>query len=275
MSIIIDVQKLKEKMKAPNNEIVCIDVRTKNAQFETGEEAYKHSHLPGAVFLDMKNDLTGEDSFFPEPIELASKLGEMGIRRETEIVLYDQGNNRAASKAWTVFQYLGHEQVYILQGGFQDWALHNDVTAKVTKRKAVQYEVNPQLDFVVGIKELEQKIHGERSNLIDSRSYDRYIGQVEPKYKKAGHIPGAKNFHSKEVFDENGLWKSKQELKGHFASLRSDKEIIVSCGSGNSACMNLVALKEAGYQDVKIYPGGFSEWINKNNEVATGDEAKS
>ncbi|MBO1002291.1 sulfurtransferase [Pseudogracilibacillus auburnensis] len=276
MSIILNVEELKKMLDRDGIELVIIDVRTKDKQFNTGEEAYKHSHITGALFLDFKADLTGRDSFLPEPEKLAKKLGDVGINNETPILFYDQGNHRSASKAWVVMKYLGHERMYILEGGFSAWVdAGNEVTATMPKlEEAAKYRVNLQKELVVDVKGVKDSLGNETSVLIDSRAHERYTGEVEPTYKKAGHIPGALNYHSKQVFEDHGIWKDKLDLETHFASLKNKEELIVSCGSGNSACMNIVALKEAGFKNVKLYPGGFSEWIeDDNNEVATGDQS--
>lgn len=274
MSVIINEQQLQEMLTHSEADVVMIDVRNKDDGFDTGLEAYTHSHIPGAVFLDIKKDLTGEKSFVPHPNKLAKVLGEKGISEESTIVIYDQGSNRPASKAWFVFYYLGHKKVYLLEGGFRAWVkANNEVTDEVSKRKETSYKAKSDVNRLVDMKEIKRRLPDESSVLIDSRSYERFIGKVEPKYKKAGHIPGAKNFYAKNAFAENGEWKSKQDLQKHFSTLKGKDEIIVSCGSGNSACMNLVALKAAGFDNVKLYPGGFSEWISyEENEVAQGKD---
>src|SRR5690625_1339205 len=119
MSIVINVEKLHEKITINNRNVKIIDVRTKDKEFASGEAAYEHCHLPEAFHLDFKKDFSGENSFLPEPEELAHKLGKMGINQSSDIVLYDQGNHRSASKAWLVLHYLGHDNVFILDGGFK------------------------------------------------------------------------------------------------------------------------------------------------------------
>ncbi|MEI3604158.1 sulfurtransferase [Pseudogracilibacillus sp. SE30717A] len=271
MSIIIDELELRKKLD--DKEIVILDVRTKYDDFETGEAAYKHSHVPGALYVDVNTYFKGTNTFLPDIDMLAKKLGDLGIRDDTSIVLYDQGNHRAATKAWVVFNYIGHEPVYILNGGFKAWAeAGNEVTTETPAFSPTIYHVKRNEDIVVSIDQVKASLETENAMLIDSRSYDRYSGKVEPKYKKAGHIPGAKNYHSKRVMSEKGLWKTTEELRCHFKDLQQDEEIMVSCGSGNSACINFVALIEAGFKEVKIYPGGFSEWIkDDHNEVEKTD----
>src|SRR5699024_9185592 len=106
----------------------------------------------------------------------------------------------------------------------------------------------------------------------DSRAYNRYIGEVEPLYDKAGHIPGAKHYFWKDVLEDEGHWKSIPALKEHFHPLHEAEKIIVSCGSGISACPNVVALKRAGFENVTLYPGSFSDWISyEDNPITKGE----
>lgn len=259
-----------------NEPYVYIDVRTKTAKFASGKLAYEHSHIPGAVFLDMKKDLSEANSFAPDVHQLAQKLGEHGISEQTKIVIYDQGNQRAASKAWYIFHYLGHQQVYILQGGFPAWtAVNGETTKEIPNRDATMYKPNVRQEVVTTIAGVKEKLKKGNATLIDARAPERYEGITEPKYEKAGHIPGAVNYHAQNMFSTAGMWKSKVELEKHFTGLKRNHQLIVSCGSGNSACMNLVALKEAGYDQVSLYAGGFSEWIQDDrNDVATGKDVR-
>lgn len=264
MSIILTAEDALKIRTNDKDNVVIIDVRSK--------EAYVDAHIPGALFLDVKQGLTGKESFLPEPENLERTLSDLGINNEDAIIFYDDGNHRAASKALFVMKYLGHKNVYVLDGGFSSWLkAGNDSTKELPTITPATYKAHPQESLVLTIDQVKEKLLTDESTLIDSRSSKRYTGEVEPKYKKAGHIPGAKNFQSKQVFDEEGLWKKQDKLKQHFQLLNDTNEVVVSCGSGNSACMNFVALMEAGFTDVKLYPGGFSEWINDDtNEVHQG-----
>lgn len=269
MTIILTIEEVEKHQEIHGEQLVFIDVRNKN-----GEEAYRKGHIPGAVFLNMKQDVSGQEAFFAEPVQLAQKLSALGITNEAPIILYDEGNHRAAAKAWFALYKIGHQgDLFILNGGFPAWESANyEVSDTPAKRGQVEYVVQPRMDATLNINEVKDRLDDKQSVLIDSRAHERYTGKVEPKYKKAGHIPGAVNYHSKQVFDEDGNWKSTADLKQHFSSLENKDEIIVSCGSGNSACLNAIALKEAGFKNVKLFSGGFSEWIEAGNDVATETE---
>lgn len=272
MSIIISAEEAKQMIE--NDAAICIDVRTKVDGFSDGEAAYRDHHIENAIYLHVKRDLSGEDTFLPQPETFAVTLGKHGIDETTPVIVYDEGNNRAASRAWVAFTYIGHDQVYLLNGGLDAWrAVGGMLTAERPEHEPKTYRVNVRERLLAHIDDVKEKLNDAQSVLIDSRAYDRYSGKIEPKYKKAGHIPGAKNYHAKLVQTEDGKWKEKDELEEHFAPLKRYDEVIVSCGSGNSACLNVVALKEAGFKNVRLFAGGFSEWISDDaNEVETDDE---
>ena len=192
MSIIISVEALEKKLTS--SDLVMLDVRTKYESFQTGKAAYEDSHITGAIYLDFKDDLSGKDTFLPDVEKLAEKLGALGISSQTEIVIYDEGYHRAASKAWFVLNYMGHDRLQLLNGGFSAWVeAGGTVTSDIPDREPKNYTVNKRPELLLQIEDIKKRIGDEQSVLIDSRSYKRYTGEVEPKYQKAGHIPGAVN----------------------------------------------------------------------------------
>lgn len=273
MEIILQANEVKEKLQEVAN-IAVIDVRIKDEKYGTGKAAYEQEHIEGAVYLDFKEDLSGKGTFLPSIPTLAEKLGAYGITRETPVVIYDEGNQRAAAKAYVVLSYLGHETVYLLNGGFKAWQEAGFlVTDQVQEVIPTKYDVQLDGSFLIDIEDVKERFEQAESVHIDSRAFERYTGEKEPKYKKAGHIPGAKNYHTKLLFDEAGAYKDTDTLQQHFEQIADKEEVVVSCGSGNSACMNVVAMKQAGLDNVKLYPGGFSEWIeDEDNKVAQGKE---
>lgn len=272
MKIMIEAEVLHERQE--KKPLLIIDVRTKDDLDNSGEAAYKAGHIPGAIFLDVKKDVTGEGEFLPEPTAFAEKLGSLGVDENVKIVLYDQGNHRSASKVWVALYYLGHEHVYILNGGYKAWQANQyEVSTKSLSKEPTNYRIHLRQEALVKLAEVKQQLEADSITLIDSRTYERYSGQAEPTYKKAGHIPGALNYETKQTFDQTGKLKGEAALRDHFKGVNQDEKVVVSCGSGNSAAVSMVALKEAGYKDVSLYAGGFSEWIEDNdNEVATEDK---
>lgn len=269
MTIIVSVEEAKRMME--NEAVRWIDVRQKEANFSDGEEAYFDHHIENAIYLHIKRDLTGKDTFLPEPESLAKKLSEKGITETTPVIIYDSENYRTATKTWVALHYIGHERAYILNGGLQAWQdAGGKLTDKIEQFAPKTYRTNVRTKLLAQINDVEESLTDEATVLIDSRAHQRYTGEVEPKYKKAGHIPGAVNYEAKRVLTEDGNWHDTTDLQKYFAKLKNYDDIIVSCGSGNSACLNVVALKEAGFSDVRLYAGGFSEWIaDDDREVET------
>lgn len=278
MSFIVSEDRLKEKLEKSTEKIVVIDVRAALNDSEIGREQYNESHIPGAVYLDLNTDLSGEvkehggSHPLPDVKVFAEKMGSIGIDQDTTVVIYDDSNDMYSARMWWLLYYMGHENVYLLDGGFKRWVeAGHKVTSKIPETSPTIFSPRLQSNATVDMEEV--KARKSSVVLIDSRGRERYLGNTEPLYKKAGHIPGAKHFSWQNVLSEDGLWKDALELEDNFATLPKDTEIIVSCGSGISACPNIIGLKEAGYKNVKLYPGSFSDWISyENNDVVTGEE---
>ncbi len=278
MSFLVTAEWLFERLQEPAEEdIVVLDTRFELMDPEAGKRAYFQGHIPGAVHFDLNQDLSGEKDEhggshpLPNPAIFADKLGDAGIGSKTTVVIYDEGNDMFAARCWWLLTYYGHERSFLLDGGLESWKKHGyPVSREIPVSKPKSFSPDIQSQQVVDIDYIKQKIDDSTSHLIDSRSPQRYLGKTEPLYHKAGHIPGANNYFWKQVLTDDGKWKSEEELKKHFAELPADEEIIVSCGSGVSACPNILALQAAGYQNVKLYPGSFSDWISyPENEVST------
>lgn len=277
MAYIVTIDQLRQLQEEAD--VVLIDVRSHLMQPELGRSQYGEAHLPEAFFLDMEEDLSGEvgqhggNHPLPNIDELAEKLGIMGIRPETKVVTYDDSNGMFAARAWWLLQYIGHKDSMVLEGGYQAWVdAGHSVTDVVPERTPTTFIPNVSTNEVVSMKEVKER-DKQKSVLIDSRTFSRYIGESEPLYKKAGHIPGAKNYFWQGVLDEEKRWKDKVALQEHFHALTEAEEIIVSCGSGVSACPNILALKAAGFTNVKLYPGSYSDWISYDeNDIVTGEE---
>ncbi|WP_373894991.1 sulfurtransferase [Virgibacillus sp. CBA3643] len=279
MTYLISVNRLKNRLENNQDNTVIVDVRFQLDDPDAGRKMYLENHLPGAVYMDLNKDLAGRAEKhggkhpLPDLDMFAAKIGKIGIDHHTSVVIYDQENDMFAARLWWLLNYLGHEKVYVLDGGYTRWiAEGNEVTDEIQTLEAKDFRPVVRENQVADIEEVKGKLEDHSAVLIDSRTKDRYLGKTEPLYVKAGHIPGARNFFWKDVLTGKGFWKKKEELRDHFASLSKDEEIIVSCGSGISACPNVLALKMAGYNNVKLYPGSFSDWISyEDNEVATGE----
>ncbi len=280
MSFLIGVDELKERMINKTESTVIVDVRFVLTDPDAGRKLYLNEHIPGAVYLDLNRDLASKAAKhggahpLPDMELFAAKMGNIGIDHETTIVIYDEENDMFAARMWWLLHYLGHEKAYILEGGYKKWVEEgNPVTAELPSLKRKQFEPKIRSNEVVSMKDVKERVENKKAILIDSRDKERYLGIREPLYSKAGHIPGAVNYFWKDVLNSDGSWKNKEQLAKHFSSLPKDKEIIVSCGSGVSACPNIVALKSLGYENIKLYPGSFSDWISYDENDIELDES--
>lgn len=280
MSFLMTVNQLENSMQNNERDVAIVDVRYQLNNPAAGRVAYQKGHIPGAVYLDLKEDLSSEAKQhggshpLPDKDVLASKLGELGIDHDTLVVIYGEKNDMFSARCLWLFHYLGHENAYILDGGLAKWLQEgNEITTDTPQRKAKTFKPSSFENKIVNMQDVKQKMDDKPAVLIDSRSKDRYLGKTEPLYGRAGHIPGAKNYFWKDVLDAEGNWKDNEELERHFSDLSKSDEIIVSCGSGVSACPNILALKRAGFTNVKLYPGSFSDWISYDeNPLETKEE---
>ncbi|WP_315372572.1 sulfurtransferase [Paenibacillus xylanexedens] len=246
---------------------------------DAGRQAYEAGHIPGAVYLDLEKDLSvpasahGGRHPLPDPTALASRLSKASIGSNARIIAYDDQGGMNASRLWWPLRYIGHEQVYIMDEGFSAWQNAKfPVTTDVPVQIPASFEVNVQPAMLASAQDVQQASASGSAVLIDSRDARRYAGLEEPIDAKAGHIPGAVNYFWKDVLDWDGRWTDTGVLEERFSKLDKDGAIIVYCGSGVSARPNVIALEEAGYTNVKLYSGSWSDWISyEENPVAIGD----
>lgn len=260
--------------------IVIADCRFALGSSNSGREAYAADHIPGAIYLDLESDLSASKSThggrhpMPDWEEFAQRLGEAGISNESTVIAYDDQGGAMASRLWWMLRYLGHSQAFVLDGGYAKWkAAGYPVTDEPATAHETTFVAKPQPELLVGMEDVKQRIGRKGTVLIDSREERRYLGLEEAIDPVAGHIPGAKNYFWKQSLDEQGSWKDAASLQQQFAELRDADEIVVYCGSGVTACPNVLALQEAGFSNVKLYSGSWSDWVSyKDNPVATGKE---
>ncbi|MDN3016767.1 sulfurtransferase [Paenibacillus sp. BSR1-1] len=274
MKFILDKEWLYKNLQ--DSSVRIVDCRFSLADPEKGRTEYLAGHLPGAVYFDLEKDLSspardhGGRHPLPELAELVDKLETAGIDNEKVIVVYDNGEGAFAGRFWWLLHYLGHEQVYVLDGGFKQWVEANYPTTVVLPSfEKEKFNIQLKPEIMADIEEVKEAALGKNENvvIIDSREEKRYLGIEEPIDKKAGHIPGAINKPWMAGLN-NGSFKREEEQKERFSDVGEDKKIIVYCGSGVTATPNFLALREAGYNNVKLYVGSFSDWISyKENKI--------
>ena len=249
-----------------------------NLSSETfGKEKYLESHIPGAVFMDVSQDLSGPNSKhggrhpLPPRKAVIDKMKAFGIHEQTVMVAYDGGEGAFAGRFLWLAQLYGYERVYVLNGGLRAWLEKGyPVTKDIPELASTDYEPEETKDIAVSYSEVKEWTDNNRYGyLIDSREANRYKGIYEPIDKKAGHIPGAINLVWTDNFS-NGYYLPVKALEQRFEQLNKNEPIILYCGSGITATPNYIALKEAGFTNVKIYAGSFSDWISySENKVDT------
>lgn len=270
----IPVGWLAERLGDPH--LVIVDCRFNLGQKGDGLAAYQAGHLPGAIYLDLERDLSGPLGThggrhpLPDPGALTSLFSRIGIDETTTVVAYDAQDMAMAARLWWLLRYLGHDRVFILDGGFPAWeAAGLPVTQEVPTPSPRTFTPRLRPEMLVTAEQVAAR--SPETILIDSRAPERYRGEVEPLDPKAGHIPGARHFFFKENLTPDGTLLAPEALQQRFATL-PDEEIIVYCGSGVTACVNVLALETAGRQSVKLYAGSWSDWCSRDLPVATGDE---
>lgn len=266
--MIVTVEWLREHREDENVRI--IDCRFDLANPNWGREKYEEEHIPHALYFDLNLDLSspvaehGGRHPLPHIGEFTDKLSQAGIDEYTTVIAYDSQAGANASRLWWLLNYVGHEKVYILDGGFPAWkenGLHTTTEIPVVIRKT--FKANIQDNMLVTMETVRENIHaGADVTLIDSREPKRYAGVEELVDQKAGHIPTAVNHFWKDGILESGQFKNEAQQQERFQNLPKDKETIVYCGSGVTACPNIIALKLAGFQNVKLYAGSWSDWIS-------------
>ncbi|WP_100407258.1 sulfurtransferase [Bacillus solitudinis] len=264
MNSIVDIDWLGRNID--NQQVRIIDCRFSLGDPENGELRYEQAHIPGAVYLDLEKDLSGpvmeHGGRHPLPsIEtLSVKLGQYGIDNKVTVVAYDDEGGPFASRLWWLLQYMGHDNVYVLNGGFSSWVEKNsNVTPVIPSFDKKIFKANICEELLATREMVLERT--DTSILIDSREPARYAGEIEPIDRIAGHIPGAKNIFWKEVLMENGRWKAVENMQ-QFATFSPKDELIVYCGSGVTACPNILALKNLGFERVRLYSGSWSDWIS-------------
>lgn len=275
MSSTVSAEWLREHLRDPD--VIAADCRFLLSNPLAGKQAYEAGHLPGAVYFDLERDLSAEVGLhggrhpLPDPELLAAKLGTAGIDENAIVVAYDDQGGAMASRLWWLLTYYGHPRVYVLEGGYSGWSRSGfEISTDVPSREGKTFVPKLRRDLLAETGDVERSLGDRRTILVDSREIRRYKGLEEPIDKTAGHIPGAVHYFWQDVFTSEGRLKTPELLKEHFRELEKSEQIIVYCGSGVTACPNVLALAEAGFANVRLYSGSWSDWISyPEHPVAT------
>jgi thiosulfate/3-mercaptopyruvate sulfurtransferase len=266
MNPLITTNQLQELLKSDANVLIC-DCRFDLAQASAGLEAYAKGHIPGAIYVDLEKDLSGTKTGtngrhpLPSPDDWAKTRQRLGIAPDSHVIAYDSQGSAFASRLWWMLRAIGHGKVQVLDGSLESWKgqLSTTILAPTPlekKPKLVAYQ------GLVLVDEMLDNLASQRKTVIDARSSDRFHGQNETLDAVAGHIPGSLNRFFKNNL-EGSEFKSAEILRKEYSELLGNSQasdVIHSCGSGVTACVNLLAMEQAGLGGSLLYAGSWSEW---------------
>ncbi len=268
-SPLISTSELASIINDPN--LVIVDTRHDLMNPSIGRDAYAAGHIPGAIYLSIDEDMSAEKTGkngrhpLPTPQAFSLTLGRKGISNTSQVVVYDQGSAMFVGRLWWMLRWLGHDSVYVLDGGIAQWVKEGracETTANV--RPATTFTASLHDEMRVTAEQTEASLATPQRRILDARAPERYRGEVEPVDPVAGHIPGAFN----RPFPTNlreGVYKPADELRAEFEAIlagRKPEELIHQCGSGVSALANMIAMEHAGLSGSKLYAGSWSEWCS-------------
>jgi len=277
---LMTARQLAARLEDPD--LAIIDCRFDLARPRWGSEAYAAARIPHSLYAHLDRDLSGPLSPargrhpLPEASALAARLGLWGVDPQVQVVAYDQGPGAYAARLWWLLRWLGHARVAVLDGGMSAWQqekLPLDTTpiaeSRAEARPARHFESRPDEAMVVSTAEIEAmiasgQIAGAEVVLVDARSADRFAGRNETIDPVAGHIPGARNHPFTDNLDAGGRFLNRGELRERFATTLGGvppDEAVFMCGSGVTACHDLLAMEVAGLKGARLYAGSWSEWI--------------
>jgi thiosulfate/3-mercaptopyruvate sulfurtransferase len=270
-----------------NARVAVVDCRFDLMRTQAGREAYLAAHIPGACYADLEGDLSapiGPDTGrhpLPHPKAFAERMGALGVGDDTQVVAYDDANGSFAARLWWMLRWVGHDAVAVLDGGFQAWKARGGAVQS-GEGECRARRLTPQArnlaprddDGVVNAAEVARGLRNPAALLVDARAAERFAGHVEPIDSVAGHIPGAVNHPFSANLGADNRFLPAAELKRRWQERLAGKEpgnVIAMCGSGVTACHNLLSLEVAGLPGAKLYAGSWSEWIrDPDRPVARG-----
>jgi thiosulfate/3-mercaptopyruvate sulfurtransferase len=277
---LISVDDLRRLLTDPG--LVVFDCRHDLMKPDAGAAAYAQSHIPGARFAHSDKDLSGPKTGktgrhpLPDPALFTAWLGRNGVDAARQVVAYDLAGGASATRLWWMLRHwLGHERAAVLDGGWEAWvAAGAPVTDEAPRVVPASFTGGAPRDVRVDVAYVQAHLNDPEVVVVDARAPERYRGETEPIDPVAGHIPGARNRLYKNNLDSAGRFKPAAVLRAEFEALLAGKrpdQIVHQCGSGVSACHNILAMEIAGLTGSRLYPGSWSEWCaDPGRPVARG-----
>ena len=250
---------------------------------EAGQQAYAAGHVPGARYMHLEHVLsaekTGRNGRHPLPTReaFAQAMAALGVGDDTQVVAYDNAGGMYAARLWWMLRWAGHRAVAVLDGGIGAWKAAGQPLSTDTPATAApdRFTLRPPLVSTLDYAQVKANITAQDRLVLDARAPDRFRGENETMDPVGGHIPGARNRLFKDNLDTDGRFKPAAQLRQEFDALtggRPASEIVSQCGSGVTACHNLLAMEVAGLKGAALYPGSWSEYCAQPDApIATGD----
>ncbi len=265
---IISTEELETHLADPD--LVICDVRHDLSKPDTwGREQYAAGHIPGAIFVHLDTDLSAPKNGangrhpLPTPERAAATFGRLGIARGRQVVAYDQGGGAYAARLWWMLRWLGFGSVAVLDGGYAKWSAEGRVVSTdVTEPTPAHFDIE-RVTPTVNATGVMASIPRQGLLIVDARAPERFRGEKEPFDPVAGHIPGARNRPHTNNLNADGTFKHPSFLRAEFGALlegASHEQVVHQCGSGVTACHNILAMELAGMAGTRLYPGSWSEW---------------
>ncbi len=269
-NLLISAEELNTRLK--QHDCVVFDCRFSLMQPDEGLKAYLDEHIPTSIYADLDHDLAGSVCAgsgrhpLPEPDRFATFLARSGWRPGKMLVAYDDAGGAIAARLWWLMRYFGHENAALLDGGINAWLLAGLAMehGPVQPQPQAFTNLRAQKEMVLSTAEVVEGLSEKRITLIDARAARRFAGGIEPIDAVAGHIPGAVNYPFDNNLEKDGSFKSPSVIRAGMASLHTGQgaeAVVHMCGSGVTACHNLLAAEMAGFTGASLYVGSWSEWI--------------
>lgn len=279
---LISIPDLARNLNSPD--WLVVDCRFDLANTELGRAAYRDSHIPGAVYAHLDEDLSapvipGVTGRHPLPsIErFVETLSRWGVDERVQVVAYDDKGGMFAARLWWMLRWMGHDKVAVLDGGWRHWlAAGHPASADIPERTPRTFTPQPRQCLEASVDEVVAALGNPAVTLLDARGADRFRGENETIDPKAGHFPGAISAPFMGNLTPDGLFLDQEALRTRFRALlggSQSSDTICYCGSGVTAAHNVLAMLHAGLGDARLYAGSWSHWItDPNRPVATGEE---
>lgn len=271
MKNLVSAEWLKDNLNKEN--LVIFDVRSILGNENYGKEEYHKGHIPNAIYVSAERVLTGEIKEhggrhpLPDMKKFTRNMNNLGVDDESKVIVYDDGDLSMAGRLWWMLRYIGFKDVSVLFGGFNAWKASNyPITTDLPKiRESKDLSLNLQEEMIAEIEDVKKAAQDINQVLIDSRTADRYRGEVEPIDRVPGYIPGAINIPWTDIISHKEIDES--IIKEHYEGLSDYEKIVIHCGSGITATVNIIFMDEIGLVPA-MYVGGYSDWISYGeNEI--------